>query len=301
MSSRPENPFLASDVETALGRRYIVGYELGVGGQGAVFKATRTARPDGEQVLDIVALKLHLYLNQDVRVEREIQAAENISHPALARMIEDGYCDVANRRTHYIAWEFIEGETLAKRLRNGPLLEYDVLEIGRHVAAAIAAIWSRHIVHGDIKPSNIMLREDGGAVLIDLGAARYLDQDNSPAARKPIGTPGYFSPEQARGEKRLSCASDVFSLGVVMLQSLLGRHPTNYHQSTLSEGIRASGGKLAASTGLLSALDKMLSPKPAFRPSPVGLSDYFHRLQETIQEEFATRARPGHKTGDTSR
>src|SRR5208283_2542209 len=101
---------------------------------------------------------------------------------------------------------------------------------------------------GDIKPSNIMLRDAGGAVLIDLGAARHLEADYGDAdVRKPFGTKGYFSPEQARGARALTCASDVFSLGVVMMQSLMGRHPTEYHQSALADGFRASGGKLAAS------------------------------------------------------
>ncbi len=278
MGSSPDNPFRSADVEAALDRRYILGHELGVGGQGAVFKATRISLPDGTSAYDVVALKLLLHPSQDLRVDREIGAAENITHPALARCIEHGYCDVAGKRTRYIAWDFVEGETLSKRLRSGPLLESEVVEIGRHVSAAIAAIWTRHIVHGDIKPSNIMLRDCGGAVLIDLGAARHLDQDNTPSSRVPFGTAGYLSPEQAKADKALSCASDIFSLGIVMLQCLLGRHPTNYHQSELAHGIRASANRIAISPGLLSALDRMLSERPAFRPAPAELSGYFQKL-----------------------
>lgn len=291
------NPFVPGDIEAALGRRYVVGPEIAVGGQGAVFKATRTSQPDGAEAYDVVALKLHLRPSQDIRVQREIGAMESISHATLARLVEHGFCDVANRHTRYLAFEFVEGQTLATRLKSGPVLESEVLAIGRDVSAAIAAIWSQRIVHGDIKPSNIMVRDAGGAVLIDLGAARYLQQDNTPAARKPFGTVGYFSPEQARGERVLSCASDVFSLGVVMLQSLLGRHPTDYHQSGLANGFRASGGRLAASTGLLSALDKMLSARPAFRPVPAELSNYFHRLHQKIETDFALSDR---KSRDSS-
>jgi len=196
-------------------------------------------------------------------------------------------------------------------LKNGPMLESHVLAIARDVSAAIAEIWSRRIVHGDIKPWNIMLRNSGSylifssvvnAVLIDLGSARYLDQDkaiatlrpssyssqsSALAAIKPLGTIGYFSPEQIGGGQ-LSCASDVFSLGVVMLQCLLGRHPTDYDQSALAEGIRASGGKLAASAGLLSALDRMLSPRPTSRPNPTELSRHFQKLQQTMEALLAT-------------
>jgi serine/threonine-protein kinase len=309
-------PFVPADIEAALDRRFIVGSEIAVGGQGAVFSAARIARPDGTEVNDIVVLKLHLFPSQDIRIQREITAMQNVSHPNLARLIEHGWCDVAGRHMRYIASECINGQPLSVQLKNGPLLEFEVLAIGRDVSAAIAEIWSRRIVHGDIKPPNIMVRNTAGhmmpgsvysAVLIDLGGARYLSQedsrvtlrpsryfgkDDTAAARKPFGTLGYFSPEQIRGTTALSCASDVFSLGVVMLQCLLGRHPTGYDQSVLSDGIQASGGRLGVSAGLLCALDKMLSAHPTFRPNPAELSRRFQSLLQTKQAAFAIGARP---------
>jgi eukaryotic-like serine/threonine-protein kinase len=288
------HPFVPADIEAALGRRYILGPEIAVGGQGAVFRATRASRPDGTAANDVVALKLYLYHSQDNRVQREITAMENISHPTLARLIEHGYCGMDGKPTRYVAWEFIDGQSLSDRLKSGPLLESEVLPIGRDVSAAIAEIWSRRIVHGDVKPSNIMLRCSGGAVLIDLGAARHLEHDNTLAARRPFGTVGYLSPEQAIGAT-LSCASDIFSLGVVMLQSLLGQHPTGYDQNAVADGIRASGRRLAVSTGLLCKLDTMLSKRPTFRPSPAGLSGYFQRLQQRMEAESAMGARAPRK------
>jgi serine/threonine protein kinase len=303
--------FGSAEIEAALDRRFIVGPEIAVGGQGAVFSATRISRPDGTPANDVVALKLHLHPSQEIRVQREITAMQNVSHPTLARMIEHGCCDVGGKHTRYVAWEFINGQPLSIQLKNGPLLESEVLAIGRDVSAAIAEIWSQRIVHGDIKPSNIMVRNTGGcmmigsvysAVLIDLGGARYLNQENTRAmlrpsryfgrddtvaALKPFGTPGYFSPEQIRGITGLSCASDIFSLGVVLLQCLLGRHPTAYDQSALADGIQASGGRLASSGGLLCALDKMLSARPTFRPTPAELGRRFQSLRETKQAVFA--------------
>ena len=310
----PAQPVVPADIEAALGRRYIIGPEIAIGGQGAVFRATRTSRADGTAANDLVALKVYLHPSQDIRVQREITAMESISHPNLARLIEHGYCDVTNRHMRYVAWEFIEGQPLSVLLKNGPLLESEVLAIGRDVSSAIAEIWSRHIVHGDIKPANIMIRSSddymmlgsvASAVLIDLGVARYLDQDNAramlrplrylnqddTAALKPLGTWGYFSPEQIRGVTALSCASDVFSLGVVMLQCLMGRHPTDYDQSALADGIRASGGRLAASVGLLCILDRMLSARPTSRPNPAELSRRFQSLWQTMQAGFAMGAR----------
>lgn len=302
------HPFVPADIEAALGQRYVVRTEIATGGQGAVFKAIRTSQPDGTAADDVVALKLHLYPGQDIRVQREITAMENLSHPNLARLIEHGYCDVAGRRTRYIAWELIEGQSLSHRLKTGGRLrESEVLPIGRDVSAAIAAIWSRQIIHGDIKPSNIMLRDSGGAILIDLGAARYLLEPTrkpfrplssySPEQPSSLGTLGYFSPEQARGEKGLSCASDIFSLGVVLLQSVQGWHPTNYDQSALAEGIRASERKLPLSAGLLSALDQMLLARAASRPNPARLSAYFETLRQRMEDEFARGARPTQQAG----
>ena len=176
--------FVPADIEAALGRRYVIGSEVAIGGQGAVFKATRTSRPDGTAAKDIVALKLYFDRRRNIRVQPEITAAENFSHPNLARLVEHGNCEVAGRHTRYGAWEFIDGQPLGVLLKNGRLLESEVLAIGRDVSSAIAEIWSRRIVHGDIKPSNIMIRNSDGyfmvgtvdnAVLIDLGAAR-LDQ-----------------------------------------------------------------------------------------------------------------------------
>ena len=309
--------FVPAEIEAALGQRYVIGPEIAVGGQGAVFKATRTSLPDGTPTNDVVALKLHFDRRRSVSPEPEITATENFWHPNLSRLFEHGEFDADGRHTRYGAWEFIDGQPLGVLLKNGPLLESEVLAIGRDVSSAIAEIWSRRIVHGDIKPSNIMVRKSDGyfmvgsvdnAVLIDLGAARYLDRGNIRSfrpldpndrrSRKPMGTLGYFSPEQIRGGKTLSCASDVFSLGVVMLQCLLGRHPTNYHQTALADGVQTSGCRIPASGDLLSALDTMLSPVPVVRPNPAELSHHFQVLRQTMRAEFAKGARAPLKAQD---
>lgn len=198
-----------AEIETALERRYAIGENIATGGQGTVFRATRLSHPDGTATDDSVALKLYLDPTQALRVQREVIAMEALSHPTLARMLEHGYCYVAGRKMLYVAYEFIEGQSLKQRLKNGGrLLESEVLPIGRDVSAAIAALWSHRIVHGDIKPGNIMLRESGGAVLIDLGILRFVEEDRatrplrpvehfSPVQVRPWGTPGYLSPEQA--------------------------------------------------------------------------------------------------------
>lgn len=283
-------PVVPTDIEIALGKRYIVGSEIVSAGQAAIFRATRLFQPDGTPAHDTVVLKLRFYPPPEIRVQRELDTIQQVSHPSLSRLIEHGYGEVAGRHTRFAAWEFVAGRTLKDRLKSGPLLESEVVAIGRDISAAIAATWSKHVVHEDVKPSNIMLRESGGAFLMDLGGARYLEQANSLAARKPFGL-GYFSPEQARGERNLSYTSDIFSLGVVMLESLLGRHPTDRQQDALADGIRASGGTVAASVGLLCMLDKMLSARPVFRPIPSDLSRFFLRLQQRLEEGPAISVR----------
>jgi len=295
--------FVPAEIEAALEGRYSVGPQIATGGQGAVFRATRILRQDGTPTNDVVALKLHFDPTQAFRVEREVTAMEKLSHPNLARLLEHGFCYVGGRKTVYITYEFIEGLTLKQRLKNGGrLLESEALPIGRDISAAIDLLWSHRIVHGDIKPSNIMLPESGGAVLIDLGILRFFEEDSavkpirpvdrfSPSAVKSWGTVGYLSPEQMRGEK-LSCASDIFSLGVVLLESLQGWHPTNGDQSALAKGIRASGRRLDISTALLSTLDRMLVLTPRARGRLSKLSGYFQMMQQQHEQDYARGASP---------
>lgn len=288
--------FVPEEIEAALDRRYVVGPQIATGGQGAVFKATRTSRRDGRPANDVVALKLHFDPRQAIRVEREVAALQNVSHPNLGRLIEYGHCYVEERKTRYTAYEFIEGPTLKQRLKlGGRLMESEVLPIGRDIAAAIAALWSQGIVHGDIKPSNIMLRESGEAVLIDLGILSFFEEERATRPLRPVGnfaperwgSAGYLSPEQARAEK-LTCASDIFSLGIVLLECLQGWHPTNGSQSALEHGIQPGELRLDITPGLLNVLDKMVSGTPRSRGNVNKLSGYFQVLLERTAGEPAS-------------
>lgn len=293
-----------AELEAALGGRFKIISRTAAGGQGVVFRAIRTSTPDGVATDDEVALKIHFHPSQELRVRREVEAMRPTQHPNLARFVEHGLFETAGISSLYIAWRFIEGIPLNVHLKTGPLLESEVLIIGRDICSAIAEIWSQQIVHGDVKPSNIMLPHADGyimigavdsAVLIDLGVATYLNLENSrPASLKParardiallrpLGTMGYFSPEQILGVKTLTCASDVFSLGVVLLQCLMGRHPTNCDQSALVDGFRVEESKAPASASLLDVLNKMLVAQPAARPNPAELSRQFQRLWRTKQ------------------
>src|SRR5258708_4795347 len=115
------NPFKVADVEAALNKRYVLGPEIRVGGQGVVHRATRVRDGNGASCSNDVALKLHLDSRQDERVEREINAAKNLRHPTLATILEEGTIIIGGKQTRYIAWDFIAGEALDARLSRGAI------------------------------------------------------------------------------------------------------------------------------------------------------------------------------------
>src|SRR5205823_12550809 len=118
-----------------------------------------------------------------------------------------------------------------------------------------------------LKPYNIMLRPDGQAVLIDLGVARHIALDSLTTYGKTWGTEGYLSPEQARIVRSLTCKSDVFALGVVVQESLLGRHPTARHQQQLVAGGPATASLQAGlPTEFIALVDRMVHRDPVRRP-----------------------------------
>jgi len=273
------SPFKPTEIHAALNGRFTLGPELRVGGQGVVYRATRVCDAGGAACSDEVALKLHLDSRQDERVEREIRAMKNLRHPALARLLEEGIVTLSGLQTHYVAWEFIDGHPLDAKLSNGCLNEQEVLRIARDVTSAIEVLWSQHIVHRDITPKNIMVRSDGTAVLIDLGGARHLDNSTITALGATFGTLGYFSPEQFRAERAITCASDIFTLAVVLLECLLGHHPTNHDQLQLASAPPSVDVLVpGVSKEFRETLTKMLQLRAPFRPSITQLRTILERL-----------------------
>jgi serine/threonine protein kinase len=277
----PTNPFNPGDIETALGGRYVLGAEIRVGGQGVVYRAHRRLTLTNTITSDDVALKVHMHASQDLRVEREINAMTTMRHPNLANLIEAGMITVAGTTCRYASWEFIEGDALDHRLAGGALDAKTTCVIGRDVCRAIDHIWSeQRIVHRDVNPKNIMLRiGDRDAVLIDLGIARHLLETSITAPQMTWGTFGYLSPEQAQASRNLSCASDVFALGVTLQESLLGRHPTNRDQYTLLVSAPRTATLVpTAPAAMIRLIDLMMSARPAYRPPPRILAAEFAAL-----------------------
>lgn len=249
-----------------------VGLELQTGGQGAVFRAYSAAG-------DELALKIYHADQLDERLQREIDALAALCDPTLVELVTSGACDLRGESCRYLVTRFIAGESLASMIsRTGrPLPVPGVARIGRDIASAIKCLWSKRIVHRDIKPNNIMIRPDGGSVLIDLGIARHTERTPVTTAGSVWGTPGYLSPEQAMA-RPLTCRSDVFALGIVMQECLLGRHPTRGQQPHLiSGGPRTQGLGPHIPASLASLVDSMVHATAARRPLPEVVASQLER------------------------
>jgi serine/threonine-protein kinase len=202
--------------------RYRVGRLIGAGGMGEVYLA------QDETLNRKVALKLLpvRFTRDEERVrrfQREARAASALNHPNIITIYEIGHAD----SVHYIATEYIEGETVRERMAARPLTIGEVLDVAIGVASALAAAHDAGIIHRDIKPENIMLRPDGYVKVLDFGLAKLADpesalKDSSTGA--VMGTLLYISPEQARGVQPDS-RSDLYSLGAVMYEMITGQPP----------------------------------------------------------------------------
>jgi tetratricopeptide (TPR) repeat protein len=193
------------------------------GGMGVVYRALD--RHTGAQV----ALKLlgGVLIDPQAaeRFAREARVLAELRHPGIVAYLAHGRADDGRP---FLAMEWIDGGDLEARLRARPLTLHESLTVVRRAADALAVAHRRGIVHRDLKPSNLLLR--GGdherVALVDFGLARH---GVSPAAvtrtGNPIGTPAYMSPEQARGERDLTPATDIFSLGCVLYECLAGAPP----------------------------------------------------------------------------
>ena len=211
---------------TQLGR-YVIRSPLGAGGMGEVYFAWDT------QLERAVALKI---LSSEVstdhaRLRRFIQEAKALSainHPNILTVYEIGQSD----SIYFIATEFIDGKTLRKRVTDGAINIDEALGLAAQVADALTAAHATGIVHRDVKPENIMLRQDGFVKLLDFGLARLTElRVDSRAVTLFKTTPGtvlgtvtYMSPEQARGLE-VDARTDIWSLGVVLYEMLVGRRP----------------------------------------------------------------------------
>jgi two-component system LytT family response regulator len=205
---------------------------LGKGGMGEVFLAEDT-RLYRKVALKVLLPEVAEDTEKLARFVLEARAASALSHPNAAHIYEIGE---ANGR-HFLAMEYIEGETLEKRLAGDPLPLAEIVSIGAQVADALDAAHKRGIVHRDIKPANLMIGARNHVKVLDFGLAKILPLAGTeiPASSQlatqfltsggvVLGTVSYMSPEQALG-RDVDHRTDLFSLGVVLYQMASGKLP----------------------------------------------------------------------------
>ena len=191
---------------------------LGCGGMGEVWSARDL---ELERRVALKFLRAQTASEIDTAgIVREAQAASALNHPNIVTI----HGVVRSEGIAAIVMELVEGRSLAL-LRKAPAATGEILAIASQIAQALAAAHGHGIVHGDIKPENIVLRHDGYIKVLDFGLAQRVIANGMPGARRPgFGTMRYMSPEQARGES-LTPASDIFSFGLVLFELAAGRHP----------------------------------------------------------------------------
>jgi tetratricopeptide (TPR) repeat protein len=201
---------------------YRVGGRIGAGGMGVVYSAQTDA---GTRV---AIKRLHRELadaKSRARFLREADILETLDHPALVRHVAHGSTDDGDP---YLVMEWLDGEDLAQRLRRGSLSVEQAVALGRQLASGLAAAHAAGVLHRDVKPTNIFL-PDGElerAKIIDFGVAHWrLATRALTRTGGIVGTPGYMSPEQARGEADVDERTDIYSLGCVLYEGLAGQPP----------------------------------------------------------------------------
>jgi eukaryotic-like serine/threonine-protein kinase len=154
------------------------------------------------------------------RFQREAQLLARVSDPGIVQIFDFGH---AEQGPYYVA-ELVEGESLAERLRRGPLSPPAARAVAEQLCRALGSAHAQGVVHCDVKPANVLLTEDGRVKVGDFGVARFAEGTSQALSATVAGTPRYMSPEQARGLPT-SAATDVYSAGVVLFEMLAGEPP----------------------------------------------------------------------------
>jgi len=275
-------------------RNYRITDKLGVGGQGAVYKATDTklGRP---VVIKVIPPELSAKAANLKRFEREARLASSLDHPNICTIFDLDEVD----GVHFIAMQFVDGKNVRQLVAGRPLELKTALLIGLQVADALAAAHSRGIIHRDIKSGNVMVTATGQVKVLDFGLAKLLDDTEAASAGihrteltevgVPYGTATYAAPEQARGD-RVDKRADIFSLGVLLYEMLTGTWPfrgkttIDVRHAVLHDPPRPIS-ELRSSVippRLQQIVDKALAKEPKDRFQ--NMEDFRNELRQVLQE-----------------
>ena len=267
------DPALLERVRAALHERYEIGREVGHGGMATVYQA-RDRRFERDVAIKVLR-EDGTRLASAERFAREIALVARLQHPHIVPLYDSGDSD----GLHYFVMPYVRGESLRTRLQREPaILAADALACVRMLAAALDCAHAHGIVHRDVKPENILLLPDGHAMLADFGIALALDGDTAVQLTEPGGAPGtqrYMSPEQARGERELGPAADIYSLAAVARELLVGaavakRSASSERRPWLAPGDHGGDTGRALSPAVESVLARARAEDPARRHATAG-------------------------------
>jgi non-specific serine/threonine protein kinase len=215
---------------------------LGSGGMGEVYRAKDT-RLDREVAVKVLPESLAQDPDALARFEREAKAVASLSHPNILAIHDYG----SDRGIAYAVMELLLGQTLRDRLDSGPIPTKQAIDFGIQIARGLSPAHEKGIVHRDLKPENLFLTRDGHVKILDFGLAKTPEAGASDASNAPtaalatrpgtvLGTVGYMSPEQVKGEP-VDFRSDIFSFGAVLYEMLAGRRA--FQRDTAAETMTA--------------------------------------------------------------
>ncbi len=254
-------------IGTQLGSHEITAL-LGKGGMGEVYRA-RDLKLKRDVAIKILPEEFARDADRVSRFQREAEVLASLNHPNIAAIYD---LEEAGG-SRYIVLELVDGETLAERLRRGPLPIEEALDIAKSVCDALEAAHEKGVVHRDLKPANVKITPDGKVKVLDFGlakaregAAEDVDLSNSPtlmsvsASGTILGTTAYMSPEQAKGAV-LDRRTDVFAFGSVLYEMLTGQctFPGDTVSEILAAVIRAEPDWSKLPTDIPSGIRRLLS------------------------------------------
>ncbi len=206
---------------------------LGRGGMGVVYRA-RDERLRRDVAIKVLPASLANDDDRLLRFRQEAQATSALNHPNILTIYDIGAVPTENGGAPFIVAELLEGEELRAPLKQGAIAPRQAIEYAQQIASGLAAAHAKGIIHRDLKPENLFITTDGRVKILDFGLAKLRPQQNEPVDSQVetqrkitdpgtvMGTVGYMSPEQVRGQETDS-RSDIFSFGVMLYEMLSGR------------------------------------------------------------------------------